>query len=63
MAFAKKYKEAATGGTHIQEDANLLDMINPFAELDATGSAVRSAVHIGGAYLITRKVLTGSFSS
>lgn len=63
MAFGKKYEAAASGGTHKQVDATITDVLLPHAELDSTGSMVRSAIYVAGTYFVTRKVITGSFSS
>lgn len=61
MALGSKYVEASSGATHKKADASFVDLINPMAELDSTGSMLRSVLHIGGTFLITTKVKTGSW--
>lgn len=43
--IGKKFTETAAVKTHGTEDAGLVDLINPVAELDKTASTVRSLIH------------------
>lgn len=50
MALQKYSTEAATK-THGLVEASFMDTLNPFAELNDTGSAVRTAVWTVGAWV------------
>ena len=50
MAIEKFSKDAATK-THGLVEANFMDCLNPFAELNDTGSALRTAIYGVGAWV------------
>ena len=50
MSIEKFSKDAATK-THGLVEANFIDCLNPFAELNDTGSALRTAVYGVGAWV------------
>lgn len=50
-SLVKKYTTTATTKTHGEEDAGLVDIINPAVPVDTIGSAVRYGIGFLGGWL------------